>query len=111
MTTNFTTDDNNTIVIINHSILPIPADPKTKCGYFPNFGSENRRKGGKWFKVQNDVWPAVFTKGETMTLAEFKHRYKGMLASVGFKNSYCKEMANIYHINNGPVHSGAITIK
>ena len=97
-------------VVINHKYVPTPVNPRTKDGNFPNFGSDRRRPGSKWAKVQNDVWPAVFEQGEIMDLSEFQSRWFGLLRSVGFQSNYAKKCATLYGLNNGLVHSGAISI-
>ena len=96
-------------VVINHKFVPMPADPRTKCGSWPNFGAE-RRPGSKWDKVQNSVWPAVFEQGETMPLSEFQSRWVGLLRSVGFQSNYSKRCATMSGLKNGLIHSGAISI-
>ena len=96
-------------VVINHKYPPFPVNSKTKCGNFNSFGAV-RRPGSKWFKSQTQIWPAVFEQGETMPLDEFQSRYFGLLRAVGFQSNYAKKMATLYHIDNGLVQSGVISL-
>jgi len=93
-------------VIIRKTTNINPQDQRTKCGHFPNFGG-TRRPGSTWYKVQNQIWPAVFNVGDTMTLSEFQNRMYGLYRAAGFDRNYAKKLVTLYHLNNGIFHSGA----